>query len=193
MSTVTYFVTLMLCHDTLSDRQQVLDLASQVCPYTNFCRTDAWKIMPNFTDFMVEPCCFPCNCDDECWELDNCCPDKELIDTTRHFNAPCKDSDLYTRLVDLGYLGEFYRVIDACPFSENWRNFESKCNEQNRTSLEDFIWVSDNTGQIYQNIHCAKCHGIQETVPWQIRTMSSDIMRETLVTLGKCYFLRITI
>ena len=159
----------MLCYNTLPARQQVIDIGSQVCPYTNFCHTDASKIIPNDTDNV--PCCFPCFCDEECWEFDNCCPDKHLIATTRPQVVPCIDSLLRSQPTSsLYYAGEFYRVIDTCPFSENRWNLEPKCNTQNITSLEDFVWVSDKTGKIYKNIHCAKCHGIKEPITWQVQT-----------------------
>ena len=164
----------MLCYSTLADRQKVLDLGSQVCPYTNFCHTDAWKLVPNDTD--DEPCCFPCSCDDDCWELDNCCPDKDFINTSRPPIVPCKNSYLNARSLKFDQFGVYYRVIDTCPVSESRSILEPKCNNQNITSLEDFTWVSENTGKIYQNIHCAKCHGIEETIKWQIQVTCFDIM-----------------
>ena len=174
MSTVVCFLTFMLCYSALADRQQVLDLGSQVCPYTNFCHTDAWKLVPNDTD--DEPCCIPCSCDDDCLELDNCCPDKDFINASRPPIVPCKDSYLDSRWLKTGQFAVFYRVIDTCPVSESRSNLKLKCNNQNITTLEDFTWVSDNTGKIYQNIHCAKCHGIEEPVTWRITAKCFDIM-----------------
>lgn len=89
---------------------------------------------------------------------------------------------------------EGYRVIDTCPISVGRSNREPKCGRQNRTTLEDFIWVSDKTGKIYQNIHFAKCHGIEEPITWQIQTTCADIMLiscwPNLIILSKLYFVR---
>ena len=174
MSTIVCFVTIMMCYSTLADRQQVLDFSSQMCPYTNFCHSDAWKFLPDDTD--LEPCCFPCSCDDECWELDNCCPDKDFIGTTRPLIVPCKNSYLDSRSLELDRYAVFYRVIDTCPVSESRSYLKAQCTNQNITSLEDFTWVSDNTGKIYQNKHCATCHGIEEPITWRISATCFDIM-----------------
>ena len=161
------------------DRDQVLHLASEWCPYTKFCHIDARKIKPNSTEV---PCCQPCFCDDDCWILDNCCPDKDLIHEPRPPILPCIDSYAF-RSNDLNQVVGFYRVIDSCPGSEGISYSETKCKRYNITSVEDFIWVSDKTGRIYRNIHCAKCHGINETVPWQLRTTCYDIMKANFVNI----------
>ena len=176
MSTKLCLVVVILCYNILADRELVRQLGSQACPYTNFCHTDAWKITPNNTEY--EPCCTPCSCDNDCWELDNCCPDKDLTDETPTHIVPCIDSFVKVRPAnsDINPYKGFYRVVDTCPVSEERSNFDPKCNRQNRTTLNDFIWVSDKTGKIYQNIHCAKCHGIKEPIQWQIQSTCFDIM-----------------
>ena len=173
MSRNNGFLILVLWYNIITlavhDREQVLELASTVCPYTNFCRTDAWKLRPTKTRY--EPCCLPCSCDDDCWVLDNCCPDKELIDKPRPPILPCIDSYVNPRPKYEGY-----RVIDSCPSSEDRSNFEPKCSSKNRTSLVDFVWVSDTVGRIYLNKHCAKCHGINDSITWHLQTRCSDIL-----------------
>ena len=62
-------------------------------------------------------------------------------------------------------------------------NFEPKCSRKNRTSLEDFVWVSDTTGRIYLNIHCAKCHGINESITWQVQATCFDILTADFVNV----------
>ena len=185
MSISKGFIILTLCLNTgalaVHDRQQVLELASTVCPYTNFCSIDALTIRPNDTD--KESCCLPCSCDDDCWVLDNCCPDKVLIDKPRPPILPCVDSYVKSRSLLSNKNGGFYRVIDSCPCCEDMSNFEPKCSRKNRTFLEDFVWVSDTTGRIYLNIHCAKCHGISESVTWQIQATCSDILTADFVNV----------
>ena len=176
MSPVGYFVILIyfcLFAFAVYDSDQVRHLVSEWCPYTKFCHTDARKIKPNSTKV---PCCKPCYCDDDCWILDNCCPDKELVNKPRPPIVPCIDSHT-SRSKDSSQIDGFYRVIDSCPSSEGNSYLKTKCSRNNSTSVEDFIWVSAKTGRIYQNKHCAKCHGINETIPWQIQTTCYDIMK----------------
>ena len=177
MSLIGCFVifTIYFCTFTfmICDREHFRHLVSEWCPYTKFCHTDAQKIKPNSTK---EPCCKPCFCDDDCWILNNCCPDKELMNEPRQPIVPCLDSHT-PRSKDSNSLKGFYRVIDSCPGSEGISYPKTKCNRNNRTSVEDFIWVSDKTGRIYRNIHCAKCHGINETIQWQLQTTCYDIMK----------------
>lgn len=174
MSGRVCFAILVLCFNIFADRKLVLDLGLQACPYTNFCHTNAWKTRPNNT--IKEPCCFPCSCDDECLEFDNCCPDKELTDVARPLIVPCIDSYVKRRPGDFNLYEGFFRVIDSCPISDDRSNLEPKCKRENKTTLEEFIWVSDKTGKIFQNIHCAKCNGIKEPISWQVQTTCSDIL-----------------
>ena len=174
---VTLTIYFCIFTSAICDREEVRYLVSEWCPYTKFCNTDARKIKPASTK---EPCCKPCYCDDDCWIFDNCCPDKELVNEPRPPIVPCTDS-YGSRSEDLNPCDGFYRVIDSCPSPEGTSYPELKCNRNNRTSLEDFIWVSDKTGRIYQNIYCAKCYGINETIQWQIRTTCYDIMKSNFV------------
>ena len=174
MSTRACFVILTLCYIILSfafnDQNKVHHLLSEVCQYTNFCHINARAITES------KPCCLPCSCDDDCWELDNCCPDKELINRPRPPIVPCRNS--YVKLPnDNSANTRFYRVIDSCPSSEERSNLNRKCRRENKTSLEAFVWVSDKTGKIYQNTYCAECHGIKESIPWHTKTRCYDIMK----------------
>ena len=48
----------------------------------------------------------------------------------------------------------------------------------------DFIWVSDvSSGEIYNNRHCAACHGVKEWKSWRIRTSSQNILRANFPNL----------
>ena len=191
MSTRVCFAILTLCYNLLIsafyDGQEAPHRVQEVCQFTHFCQTDASQSKPNDTDKI--PCCFPCYCDDDCWLFDDCCPDKDLMNGPRPPVVPCIDSYVKPRFEDSNPYEGFYKVIDTCPRYEKRSNLLHKCNRKNRTSLEDFVWVSDKTGRIYLNIYCAKCHGIQETKPWQIKTTCYDIMkanfgnfRETLLS-----------
>ena len=68
------------------------------------------------------------------------------------------------------------------------------CTGELRGELGDYVWISDTrTGHIYQNRHCAACHGIQEYRAWRIgttceevMTMSTDNTEETIMSSDRC-------
>lgn len=96
---------------------------------------------------------------------------------------PCRDSYVKPPNGHSAVYSGFYRVIDSCPSSKDRSNLNPKCSRENRTSLEDLVWVSDKTGKIYQNTYCAECHGVKESIPWQIETRCYDIMRASFGNL----------
>ena len=153
----------------------VRDIGAKACPYTHFCCTNASKVV---ADEKYEPCCSPCFCEDDCWELNNCCPDKDDILVKPSILA-CKES-LVKKDSYLRQSRRSYRIVDNCPSSEGNRVLIGKCKGVTQTSLNDFIWVSDkSSGRIYQNAHCARCHGIDNVIGWNIKTFCKDLLYET--------------
>ena len=172
----------------------IQSIGNRVCPYTNYCHTDASREFNYTADKESMPSCLPCSCDDECWMLDNCCPDKGEI-TQHSLIIPCKLSQVMTRLdreveFDMEVIlkqraGANYRIIDACPPGETNMTLSQKCQGLNKTSLSDYVWVSDSvTGMIYQNIYCIKCHAIEQFWHWMIQTSCKEIL-ETGVNAEK--------
>ena len=201
-----YFASVWQGHLTFDGKQLVRDIASSLCPYTGFCHTNA------STDFKVDttdpkwkfrgiptPCCEPCYCTDDCWELGNCCPDKRPPDSPPDV-TPCLWSadfldgvEMSTKLNAL-----YYRVINDCPVSFDNKTIRAKCNGTARTDLEDFIWVSDqDSGKIFQNKHCSMCHDVDNIDIWQIETrcraaLGSDFdnWKDILFSYG-CYIINV--
>ena len=174
----------------------IKNVGNSLCPYTNYCHTNAsGEYIADGADRM--PTCLSCSCDDECWLLDSCCPDKE--ETTEHpLTIPCKrsqvkgDSDFRLEDILKQRAGADYRVIDECPPYETNGTLLQKChggeNLSNR-SLSEYIWVSDSTtGKIYQNIYCIECYGIEQFWYWMIQTsckeiLDADVDAETLISM----------
>ena len=138
------------------------------CPYMNFCHTNATR-QPDFIEDEHGPCCLPCSCDDDCVELENCCPDKSIS----HIQASplvCKKDEVKS-VRKISYRPLLYRVVDKCPEGERNQTLVKKCKGKQQTELIDYIWVSDSTnGKIFQNRHCAYCHGIDKFKLWNVKT-----------------------
>ena len=165
----------------------VRELGAKFCPYTNFCSLEASK---QIIDVTLTPCCRPCFCDDDCWELDNCCPDKEAITEASSDLIPCKSTKVKLPRLDkrdtLIFGSEYFRVIDTCPSTEENLTLIGLCKGGNKDVFEDYIWVSDyRDGRIYQNLHCAKCHKIDSYVSWQVKTTCKDILHTDFVNVKK--------
>ena len=160
-------------------QQLVRELGAKLCPYTNFCSSEAAKENPDVT---FTPCCRPCFCDDDCWELDNCCPDKQGKIPASSDLISCKNTNVKSRRLNKREIrttnSRHFRVIDTCPSTEDNLTLIGLCMGDHQTVLEDYVWVSDYVnGKIYQNFHCATCHRIDSYVPWQIKTTCADILQ----------------
>ena len=141
---------------------------SNLCPYMNFCHRNASKV---FEDDEHKPCCAPCSCEDDCFELESCCPDK----VSSHPQAApltCKETEV-KRLGSVSGPSFYpvYRVVDTCPVGERNLTLVQKCRGENRTDIKDYQWVSDKrTGRIFQNHYCARCHDYNQIEVWDIQT-----------------------
>ena len=139
------------------------------CPNMNFCHRNATQQL-EYLDDKQGPCCTPCSCDDECVEFENCCPDKDI---THIQKSPinCKDNEVKRSESSRSQSQFQFRVIDKCPIGERNATLNKKCSGENRTELYDYIWVSNNeSGRIFQNHYCARCHGDDQTEMWNVKT-----------------------
>ena len=152
----------------------IRNISQVLCPFTNFCSTKT-EISDNEN---ITPCCSKCSCDrSTCYHTENCCPDIEPIPTIstnmicadtmtkfRHWLSPPKHNG-YT------YGIKFYYIVANCPTGYENEFVDAKCRGQNQTELDDFLWVSHKTNNvIYQNQYCAKCHGVENWVSWNLRS-----------------------
>ena len=171
--------------------QLVREFGAKLCPYTNFCSSEAAK---ENLDVSLTPCCRPCFCDDDCWELGNCCPDKQGTPPASSDLISCKNKKVKSRRLDKREIrttnSRYFRVIDTCPWTEDNLTLIGLCMGDNQTVLEDYVWVSDYVkGKIYQNVHCATCHRIDSYVPWQIKTTCADILHGDFVNVEELLLL----
>ena len=172
------------------------DILYEACPYTDFCLSNARKIFRHDTSTSM-PCCPLCSCDDNCTITQDCCPDKDInhhdhdplfLDSNFRFDnssMSCKASMVKTvkpdELFDGYTLGiKRYKVIDRCPDTEDNRTIILKCAGDQRTSIMEYVWVSDKTdGMIYQNRFCAQCNGVAHMTDWTIRALCSSNIANT--------------
>ena len=162
-----------------------------VCPYTNFCHTKATETLNNDTHM---PCCLPCSCEENCWRIGNCCPDRNVTD----FEFPelkCIDTMVKRRANDNSlYAGytvgiQRYRVKDSCLGSENNETLIKLCTEDDKTTIEKYTWVSEkSSGRIFQNRYCALCNNVTDFVEWQIRTRYWPTLFSNISQLLKSIF-----
>ena len=167
----------------------IKEVGKNICPYTTYCHTNASRNLNTTVDDFI-PSCLPCSCDEDCWDYRTCCPDKET--DSRSTTLPCKLSRVkrptvsYTGTVEdvlIQRIGANYRVVDHCPSSVNNETVREKCEANEGDRLQDYVWVSESAnGMIYQNIHCAECHGVSQVWHWDIRTSCFEIL-DTFVNI----------
>ena len=176
-------VFIVLCASAATRTNEEFDLISYVrnvsntvCPFTNYCTTKTANIVNDDTRV---PCCSDCSCDaSTCYKTENCCPDLEP--------APVIASDLIcadtmTKVIynpdsrpfhnGYAYGIKRYFIVTSCPADFEDEYVHSMCRGDNKTEVDDFLWVSHSvTDTIYQNYYCAMCHGAQDWVTWDLRT-----------------------
>ena len=153
---------------------------SSYCPYTDLCHSPA-RLTTNGSE--RASCCAQCSCDNDCLRLDNCCLDKgrSKIQNTRAL--PCKSTLTKDLINDNGITSDIeprtYKMEDTCPPNEVNITLKQKCQGYIKENLEDFVLVSDKqTGMIYQNRHCAECHGVTDYTQWSIRTSCYELLSQ---------------
>ena len=137
-----------------------------LCPYTNYCTRNASKRLKDDTK---TACCGYCSCSDNCWKRGNCCVDKQNIIVQQPLES-CVEVMVKTG----GFHGKpknlpRYYVIQSCPMTND--TLTENCSGNVQSSLEDFIWVTDErTNKLYNNKYCAECHGVVNYIKWKVGT-----------------------
>ena len=153
---------------------------SSYCPYTDVCQSPA-RLTTNGNK--RASCCAQCSCDNDCWRLDNCCLDKDRSKIHNTRALPCKSTLTKDLINDNGITSDIeprtYKMEDTCPPNEVNITLKQKCQGYIKENLEDFVLVSDKqTGMIYQNRHCAECHGVAEYTQWSVRTSCYELLSQ---------------
>ena len=154
-----------------NSNQVIREIGIQYCPYIKFCKRN---ITEYYNPIFRQPCCSECSCEENCWEIANCCPDKNNIKTpnpvTKCISVIVKKAD------DFGKEKRGYHVIDYCPMTEKNDSLVNKCTTKEANTFEELIWVSDNTsGTIYRNRFCAECHhAISNLTEWSLEAKCTN-------------------
>ena len=174
--------------------QMIRNLGSQLCPHTDFCYTNASEAIYDETK---DPCCRNCSCNDDCWETQRCCPDKaDRVIREQPTYLECKETVTKDKKNDqnLDYDGynfdiRMYFITDKCPDENTEEQLREKCSGGNKTGIDDYRWVSDEqTGKIYQNRHCALCHGLKTWWSWNILTTCDEIFQAHYTNITEIIF-----
>ena len=147
---------------------------NELCPYTDYCTSNATA---KLEDDALMPCCGYCSCTDDCWRRGNCCPDKLNIIPKQPIET-CETvlvkSSIEHHIGNSADVLRFF-VTKSCPTAES--DLADMCRGKVQSSLEDFTWVTDRrTNKIYNNKHCAECHGVVDYTPWQLSTDCTEAM-----------------
>ena len=178
---LAYLILLIVRANSIYNHSKPIELVDlDICPFTNFCHRNATAVL-NAKDMV--PCCTPCSCSDNCWEQGNCCPDKEIIghglSELECVLTMVKGARSVGKLAYNGYSHGIprYRIVTSCPNEENNKTLVDKCASENKTTIHDYTWVTDeSTGRIYQNEYCTRCHNVDSYFKWQIRTTYSPAL-----------------
>ena len=173
-------LSVILSVHAMNHSQVIEGVDLNICPYTDFCHRKAIQILEHNKGVMS--CCAACSCTETCWKVGNCCPDKEPV-TFVASEFTCTSTKVKTtpadRTVYDGYRYGIprYRIVSSCPVKEKNKTLIDKCAGKNKSSIEDYTWVTDQqSGRIFQNKHCARCHGVNTFFKWQIRTTFSIVL-----------------
>ena len=188
MLTIIFFVLEVV--STPQESQVIPDQFSMMCPFTAQCHRNATKLQQG--NLRVEECCTSCSCHDDCRAMGNCCPDKRESGL-KPIQLSCKETivkrNKYTTEETI-YQGHHsgikrYFIIDNCLDNITTTETAKMCSKttDDSATLDDLVWVSDlDSGRIFQNKHCAKCHGATNTIQWQVVTTCFNILQADIST-----------
>ncbi|KAK0056940.1 hypothetical protein Bpfe_013592, partial [Biomphalaria pfeifferi] len=139
--------------------------------------------------------CAPCACDHHCFTHHDCCPDRALEprdeDLTRPFTGfdmnvlSCESARFHipewgerkskvakipgdsTRILVGHYAQnslESYYMVSRCPHS--FTQDRDKCE---RGDIAPVTSLESSSEVVFKNVHCARCHGVLDSIPWDIK------------------------
>ena len=188
MLTITSFVLEVVSNS--QESQVISDHFSMMCPFTAQCHRNATKLLQG--NLLVDDCCTSCSCHDDCRAMGNCCPDKRESGL-KPIQFSCKETlvkrNRYTteNTIYRGYNSGIkrYFIVDNCLDNITSTETAKMCSkaEDDSATIEDLVWVSDlDSGRIFQNKHCAKCHGAANIIQWQVVTTCFNILQANITT-----------
>ena len=161
-------------HAYASSLDVLLKLEKTFCPYRRYCNASSSSDTPSL-DASQRPCCLNCSCADDCYQYDNCCPDKAAQDanltaidgdgersretTIVKARFACQTPQLIPTLqTDLE--AKSYYMINRCNKRYLGLRRIIKC-EKDLTFgsiLEQIPLYVPEKNILYKNVHCAVCN-----------------------------------
>ncbi|KAH3886593.1 hypothetical protein DPMN_010604 [Dreissena polymorpha] len=132
---------------------------TELCPYSSFCGHNKKTI--NVSQGL-EPCCRSCSCDSDCGLKRNCCfyeDDHYRIEEKGETSCVAPINIEKSTNLQIGR----YFMIDKCPGANDTCRIIKAARWGNL-----FPHLSYNTGVIYYNQFCARCHNELHVVPWAL-------------------------
>lgn len=168
------FTILFLCASLVLG---ALNLTRLMGTYINSCGTERlcsdWSEFPKTENNPITSRCPPCSCEENCFQMLNCCPDKFFLERKyRRIHFPFYE--MPDKLPESSIFQE-YAIIDYCPplVNETIDFFCSKPPKELKNRVFVTSLVSNYT---YYNFHCALCHGEEKTdlVQWEVTLFGFD-------------------
>lgn len=112
-----------------------------------------------------------CYCDQKCRIYNDCCLDYRLSEVPMNIDKIRADLKLnYTSCVrgiisDEHTWERGYMLVTKCPEKENGTELQANCEKERLKDLP----VTARYGLTYKNYHCARCHGVRDYLPWNLR------------------------
>lgn len=169
-----FFAVLFLCASFVLGALNVTRLMEI---YTNACGTkrmcSEWSEFKKMENYPITSRCPPCSCEEDCFRLMNCCPDKFFLErklTRMHLPFYEMPGEPITAV-----MFQRYAVIDYCPNYVD-KTMNSLCQKPPK-GLKNRIFVTSLVSNYtYYNFHCALCHWEEETdlVQWEITIYNFD-------------------
>ena len=110
-------------------------------------------------------CCVPCDCSDKCFDIGNCCMDKQRESVIEQMK---QENCITTNPLDQHDRSDSYLMVTDC--AHDYRSeAKDKCINTQNAEMDFAPVYSKQNGKTYRNIHCAHCnHQNLSLVPWLV-------------------------
>ncbi|KAK6183926.1 hypothetical protein SNE40_006493 [Patella caerulea] len=138
--------------------------------HTQYCRRACQERFIKLIKVAANTNCAPCYCDEQCYQYDDCCPDKILWAPTSRTNLSMVKSGCILTKHSHDW-ARYSKLVEACAPTYRERNTISDC-----LNNSYFHWTTNNpvtdpsTNITYRNKYCAICNYVNVTENWKTRT-----------------------
>ncbi|KAH3871289.1 hypothetical protein DPMN_034486 [Dreissena polymorpha] len=129
----------------------------ELCPYSSFCGHNKKTINVSKG---YQTCCRSCSCDSDCGLKRNCCfYEGDYYRIEEKGETSCV-APIHSNISSMKPIGRYF-MKDKCPGAND------TCRSMKAAGWGNlFPHLSHNTGLIYYNQFCARCHNDSNVVPW---------------------------